>query len=362
MNNGRFFTKDRTSLILGGFIIGIISVVLVLLGNPKNMGFCIACFIRDISGSLYLHNASPVQYIRPEILGLVIGSFIISIFSGEFKSYGGSSPILRFFISAMVMIGALAFLGCPFRMILRLSAGDLNALIGFVGFILGISVGCFFLNKGFNLGRYHEQNVLNGCTLPLVNIILLVLAVFLPTLFISSASGPGSMHAPIIYSLLAGLLVGIISQKTRLCMAGGIRDIVLIKDSTLISGFIAIFVSSLIMNLATGNFKLGFSGQPVAHTAWFWNLMGMFIVGLGSALLGGCPLRQLILAGTGNSDSTISVLGMLTGAAFAHNFGLAGVAGTDYGLNMKGKIVVVFSALILLIIGFVVTFVKTEKK
>mgnify|MGYP000857146948 CR=1 FL=1 len=56
-------------LVMGavGIVIGIIAVALVILGNPANMGFCIACFIRDTAGGLGLHRAEPVQYIRPEI-------------------------------------------------------------------------------------------------------------------------------------------------------------------------------------------------------------------------------------------------------------------------------------------------------
>ena len=49
----------------------------------------------------------------------------------------------------------------------------------------------------------------------------------------------------------------------------------------------------------------------------------MMLVGWGSVLLGGCPLRQLILAGEGNSDSAITVFGFMAGAAVSHNFGLA---------------------------------------
>ena len=52
----------------------------------------------------------------------------------------------------------------------------------------------------------------------------------------------------------------------------------------------------------------------------------MALVGWGSILLGGCPLRQLILAGEGNGDSAVTVLGMIVGAAVSHNFGLAGAA------------------------------------
>ncbi|MEG2916132.1 MAG: YedE-related selenium metabolism membrane protein, partial [Oscillospiraceae bacterium] len=51
-------------IVFTGLVVGVISVVLVMLGNPKNMGFCIACFIRDIAGACGLHSAGVVQYVR----------------------------------------------------------------------------------------------------------------------------------------------------------------------------------------------------------------------------------------------------------------------------------------------------------
>src|SRR3712207_8336039 len=56
-----------------------LSAVLVKMGNPGNMGLCIACFIRDIAGAVGLHRAPVVQYIRPEVIGLVLGAFIMAI-------------------------------------------------------------------------------------------------------------------------------------------------------------------------------------------------------------------------------------------------------------------------------------------
>ncbi len=50
----------------------------------------------------------------------------------------------------------------------------------------------------------------------------------------------------------------------------------------------------------------------------------MYAVGFAAVLAGGCPLRQLVLAGQGSSDSAVSVLGLFVGAAVSHNFGLAG--------------------------------------
>jgi hypothetical protein len=51
----------------------------------------------------------------------------------------------------------------------------------------------------------------------------------------------------------------------------------------------------------------------------------MALAGLAFALAGGCPGRQLFLSGEGDGDAGIFVLGMIIGAAFAHNFALAGV-------------------------------------
>ena len=98
------------------------------------------------------------------------------------------------------------------------------------------------------------------------------------------------------------------------------------KDFRLISAFAAIIVAVLVGNLILGKFHPGFADQPIAHTDGLWNLLGMVLVGWGSALLGGCPLRQLILAGEGNTDSAVTVTGFIVGAAVSHNFGLASSA------------------------------------
>ncbi len=76
---------DRPLIILSGLFIGIAAVVLALKGNPPNMGFCIACFERDVAGALGLHRAGLVQYLRPEIIGIVLGAFIAALVAGEFK-------------------------------------------------------------------------------------------------------------------------------------------------------------------------------------------------------------------------------------------------------------------------------------
>ena len=156
-----------------GIAVGLAALVLVALGNPGNMGFCIACFLRDISGSLGLHHAAKVQYIRPEIIGLVLGSTIIALIRKEFRPKGGSYPMTRFIIAVFVMIGALVFLGCPLRMVIRLGGGNLTAVAGLVGFIAGILVGVVCLKKGFSLGRAYPVRMGEGFVLPGIMVVLL---------------------------------------------------------------------------------------------------------------------------------------------------------------------------------------------
>lgn len=350
--------SGRKAIVLTGACIGALAALLVYLGNPANMGICVACFIRDIAGALGLHRTEVVQYIRPEILGFILGSFIIAAVNKEFRATGGSSPLVRFVLGAFVMIGALVFLGCPLRMVLRLAGGDLNALVGLIGFAAGVLVGTEFIKHGFSLGRSYQQKPVNGYILPAVAAALFVMLVAKPAFIFASTSGPGSQHATAFIALAMGLIVGIMAQRSRLCMAGGIRDIYLIRDPHLVLGFIAIFAFALIFNVILGNFQTpGFTGQPIAHNDGLWNFLGMLLTGFGSVLLGGCPLRQTILAGEGNTDSALTFLGMLVGSAFAHNFGLAA---TPAGVSTYGKIAVVIGIATTAIIGF--SYIKKDVK
>lgn len=352
--------KEKTTIVVAGVLIGVISAMLVFFGNPANMGFCIACFLRDATGALGLHSAAAVQYIRPEIIGLVLGACIVSLITKEFRPRGGSAPVTRFTLGAFVMIGCLMFLGCPFRMILRLAGGDGNAIFGLVGFVAGILTGIFFLKKGYTLKRSYKMPKLEGAVYPAFQIVVLILLVAAPAFihFTEPEGGPGAKHAAILISLAAGVIVGILAQRTRLCMVGGIRDAVLFGEYKLLFGFVAILVSALIMNVALGFFHPGFVGQPIAHTDGLWNALGMYLAGFGCILLGGCPMRQLILSGEGNTDSVVTVLGLMAGAAFAHNFGLASSA--DGPTTANGKIAVVIGIVVVAAIAVINSMRKEE--
>ncbi|MBQ0017846.1 MAG: YedE-related selenium metabolism membrane protein [Clostridiales bacterium] len=346
--------KDKLIIIIAGLVIGVIAASLVLFGNPKNMGFCIACFLRDTAGGLGLHRAAPVQYIRPEIIGIVLGAMLCAFAKKEFSPRGGSAPMTRFVLAFFAMVGCLMFLGCPFRMILRLAGGDLNALVGFVGFVAGILVGVVFLKNGFSLKRTYKMNTGEGLALPIIEVIIFALLLAAPAFifFSEEGAGPGAMHANVWISLFAGLVVGALAQRTRLCMVGGIRDVVLFKESRLLLGFAAILVAAFVTNLVLGFVNFGFTEQPVAFNDGLWNFLGLFLVGFACCLLGGCPLRQLVMSGEGNTDSAIVVIGLMVGAAFCHNFGLAS---SGEGPTAAGKIAVIIGIVVVAVIGAINT-------
>lgn len=341
------------SLILAtGLVFGLGAVLLVLAGNPGNYGFCAACHLRDIAGALGIHQAKALQYARPEILGFVLGAFFLSKGGGEFRPRGGSNPAVRFLLGMMMMIGALVFLGCPLRAILRIAGGDLNGITGLAGFAVGIAAGIFFLKRGYNLGRAftHTGPVqYSGYLAPLGALILLAGVLVNASFLNFSAQGPGSMHAPVLISLVAGLAGGALALKSRMCLSGGIRDFFLVRDTYLLKIYLVMFLAALAGNLTFGLFKLGFTNQPLAHTAHLWNFLGLFLTGLAATLAGGCPLRQLIMAGEGNTDALFCILGMLAGAGIAHGLNTAGSAA---GVTQNGQIAVMVGILITAGIGY----------
>jgi len=351
---GRVWTPG-TKIILAGLIFGALGSLAVNWGNPPNMGICVACFLRDISGALQLHQASVVQYLRPEVMGFTLGAFVTAFVFREWRPRGGASPIIRFILAAFVMIGALVFLGCPVRMLLRLAGGDLNGITALAGMIFGILVGIFFLKRGFNLGRAVKMHPVTGWIMPLIMIGLLLMAIFKPGFISASESGPGSMYVPLALGLGIGLLVGFMAQRTRICSVGAWRDIFLVRDFHLIKGIGAFFLAALVVNYIAGNFGAdgiyhwGFTAQPVAHDDHLWNFFGMGLVGLAATQIGGCPLRNLVLSGEGDTDAGVTVLGYIAGAAIAHNFQLAS---SPVGVGTWGPVAVVMGWVFCISIGF----------
>jgi hypothetical protein len=172
-------------------------------------------------------------------------------------------------------------------------------------------------------------------------------------IFMGTTGYPGCAGTPVgigmgvVLCLAAGVVVGIVAQRARLCFVGGIRDFLLIRSGLLLAGFGTVVAVALTGNLVLGRFHPGFANQPMAHTAHAWNFLGMALVGLASVLLGGCPFRQLVLAGSGSGDAAVAVLGMTVGAALAHNCNIVKAA------SPYGKAAVVACLCVAIVIGWI---------
>lgn len=314
--------------IISGALLGLVGAFLVYAGNPGNMGICAACFLRDTSGAFGLHSVPTLQYLRPELIGLVLGGFLASFFwTKEFASKNSNASFTSFFLGVFAMIGALVFLGCPWRAFLRLGGGDMTAIAGFIGLAVGVGIGLFFKNKGYKV----EESVAVPKSigfLPVIFSVLLLLALIFglklgenAPLF-SSVKGPASQHATLIISLLGGALVGVFMQKSKFCSVGAFGR-AFKGDFSMFYGVIAVIVFASVANLALGQYKFGFEGQPIAHNDYVWNFLGMVLAGLCFSLSEGCPGKHLVQMGAGNLHSGIFIIGMIAGAAFSHNFLLA---------------------------------------
>jgi len=368
----KFFASKMGIVFVGAFI-GIVAAILQHEGNPGNMGFCVACFERDIAGALGLHSAGVVQYLRPEIFGFVLGSLIAAILFREYRARTGSAPMIRFILGFWAMIGALVFLGCPWRASLRLAGGDGNAILGLAGLATGVFIGSMFIRNGFSLGRSRKVNPIVGLVIPAIALILFIGLLWGPTFddgtsaFRESATGPGSMHAAVWLSFGIALAVGFLAQRSRFCTIAGIRDTILIRDYHLLIGIGALILAAFVTNLALGQFDAGIEDMPIAHHDHIWNFMGMVLAGLAFALAGGCPGRQLILSGEGDADAGVFVLGMVAGAAFSHNFRIAAgpdnpVTGANGGPGDWGAEAVILGLMACFIIAIAFTYKDAIKQ
>jgi uncharacterized protein len=223
--------------------------------------------------------------------------------------------------------------------------------------VFGIWLGTLFLKNGYNLGRTQKTHTAAGMLMPAVMLGFLILMLIFPQvegepkndILFYSVKGPGAMHAPLLAALAAGLAIGFIAQRSRFCTMGAFRDLILFRQVHLLSGVIALLAVAVIANLIFSQFNMGFVQQPVAHNAHIWNFAGMALAGLAFALAGGCPGRQLFLAGEGDGDAAVFVFGMIVGAGFAHNFGLAS---SPAGVGPHGIAALVVGFAVCLAIGF----------
>jgi YedE family putative selenium metabolism protein len=276
-----------------------------------------------------------MQYLRPELIGFVLGSVASALVFRDFRSRGGSAPLSRLFLGMFMIFGCAVFIGCPIKLLLRLTAGDLTAVAGVFGLVAGVWVGLKGLAHGVELAVQSRGKVHGGYMIPLLFALLLVFFVVRPGFLLFSSQGGGAQFAPWALALTAGTGLGALAQRSRFCITGSIRNFMLMGLRVpALWGLLAFVVAALAANLISGRFNPGLYGQPGAHLEYVWSFLGMGLVGWISVLIGGCPFRQLIKAGEGDADAGLVVIGMFIGGALAQSWGIAATAS---GVSIYGK-------------------------
>ena len=322
-------------VVTSGLLLGVLGVLLSVWGNPENSGICVSCFIENSAGALGFHDNQRMQYLRPELIGFVLGSVVSALIFRDFRSRGGSAPLSRLFLGMFMIFGCAVFIGCPIKLLLRLAAGDLTALTGVVGLVAGVWVGLKGLAYGVEFAMQSQGKANGGFLMPLLFAVLLALFVVRPAFLLFSSQGGGAQFAPWPMALIAGAGLGALAQRSRFCITGSIRNFMLMGLRVpALWGLLAFVVAALVTNLVSGRFNLGLYGQPGAHMEYLWSFLGMGLVGWISVLIGGCPFRQLIKAGEGDADAGLVVIGMFIGGALSQSWGIAATAS---GVSMYGK-------------------------
>ncbi|MBM2828130.1 MAG: YedE-related selenium metabolism rane protein [Actinobacteria bacterium] len=322
--------------VLGG-LFGAVAVGLTVLGNPASSGLCASCFLVNVAGALHMHAKSSQSYLRPELLGIVLGAFFAAFSSREFRVRGGSSPALHFVGGAFILLGCEVFIGCPIKALLRTAGGGGAGAAGLLGLAAGVAFAAIFLRDGFGFREKTTIPETAGLALPAIAFLLLFAASMNTDLFAATGIGVGANHAPFVVSAVAGIFFGAAGQRSRFCVTGSIKTAVLARDFREGAGTVAFLAVALLLNVALGNFHPTVTLEPGAHTDLAWAFLAMAMVGFGAILISGCPFRQLVLASTGDMDAAAAVAGMLLAASLSVTLG---IGSSPAGVAPAGKLAV----------------------
>jgi hypothetical protein len=218
------------------------------------------------------------------------------------------------------------------------------------GLVFGIWLGYVFLRRGFYLGDAKPMPLVNGLAVPVIMLALLGLLIIRPGFISLSATGPGALRAPLLLSLGAGLVLGGLAQRSRFCVTGGIGNFIVSRDAGLLWGLVSMLVFALLVGLMFGQVNPGLEGQPGSHMQFGWSFLGMALVGVTSIMIGGCPFRQLILAGQGSADAGAAVLGMVAGGALVQGWG---ITSSNLGTTNVGRVAVLAGLALVLALGVI---------
>lgn len=123
-----------------------------------------------------------------------------------------------------------------------------------------------------------------------------------------------------VATLTIGIVLGYLGQRSRMCFVGGIRDVILVRDTYLLKGLLAFGLTAWLAfplaGLLVGARSGSFGGSDAVTLGL--TIVGGFGVGFLSTLANGCPFRQHVLAAQGVRSSIAYLAGFFAGAVIFH--------------------------------------------
>ena len=106
-------------------------------------------------------------------------------------------------------------------------------------------------------------------------------------------------------ALTLSVLLGLVAQRSRFCLQGGLRDWHNLGDSSRLRQFFAamafaMLATTLVESLSLTDLSATKPAYRSSQFAWGRYLVGGFIFGFGMVLASGCGFRQLIKSGEGS--------------------------------------------------------------
>lgn len=111
--------------------------------------------------------------------------------------------------------------------------------------------------------------------------------------------------------LIIGLLLGIIVQHSKFCMAAAVSNLVLMKDYRQFHAYLAalaIAIAGTQLLEITGLVRLSETAYLSPQINWLGAILGGAAFGVGTVLAGGCIGRTLIRVGEGNIGSILVLI------------------------------------------------------
>ena len=121
-----------------------------------------------------------------------------------------------------------------------------------------------------------------------------------------------STSAQLIVAILFGLILGFLSQRSRMCVTGAIRDYILFKtDRNLKYLLLLLGIISLAYSIILG---MGIGGaMTTPFPAGWYSIVGGIIFGFGMVIAGGCVVSTFYRIGEGNINYLIVAICMFLG-------------------------------------------------